>query len=83
MLLAAADKGLGRPFFLRRTAFFRENWTARPEQAAVRELRTVRLDTHEVLTEAIGMYRSNGYREIPPYNDNPQPGRSAAGRLPC
>jgi DNA-binding MarR family transcriptional regulator/GNAT superfamily N-acetyltransferase len=40
-------------------------------QAAARDLRTVRLDTHKVLTEAIGMYRSSGYREIPPYDDNP------------
>jgi DNA-binding MarR family transcriptional regulator/GNAT superfamily N-acetyltransferase len=40
-------------------------------QAAARDLRTVRLDTHEVLTEAISMYRSSGYREIPPYDDNP------------
>jgi hypothetical protein len=29
------------------------------------------LDTHEVLTEAISMYRASGYREIPPYDDNP------------
>ena len=33
--------------------------------------RVVRLDTNDTLTEAIGMYRRSGYREIPAYNDNP------------
>jgi DNA-binding MarR family transcriptional regulator/GNAT superfamily N-acetyltransferase len=32
--------------------------------------RTVRLDTHRSLTEATGLYRSAGYREIEAYNDN-------------
>lgn len=32
---------------------------------------TVRLDTNSVLTEAITMYKSAGYVEIPRYNDNP------------
>lgn len=32
---------------------------------------TVRLDTNGALTEAIALYRRNGYREIPRYNDNP------------
>ena len=31
----------------------------------------VRLDTHDTLTEAIGMYRRAGYTEIERYNDNP------------
>ena len=31
----------------------------------------VRLDTNRVLTEAIAMYRAEGYREIAPFNDNP------------
>lgn len=31
----------------------------------------VRLDTNEVLTEAITMYRAGGYRETPPFNANP------------
>lgn len=35
------------------------------------DLPTVRLDTSKHLTAAIAMYRANGYREIPPYNDNP------------
>ena len=30
-----------------------------------------RLDTNRVLTEAIAMYRAEGYREIAPFNDNP------------
>ncbi len=29
---------------------------------------SVRLDTNRTLTEAVAMYRSAGYREIPPYN---------------
>jgi len=30
----------------------------------------VRLDTNDALDEAIGLYRSMGYREIAPYNEN-------------
>lgn len=33
--------------------------------------RRVVLDTNASLTEAIALYRSNGYREVPAYNDNP------------
>ena len=33
--------------------------------------RTVRLDTAAYLTEALALYQSLGYREIPAYNDNP------------
>jgi DNA-binding MarR family transcriptional regulator/GNAT superfamily N-acetyltransferase len=32
---------------------------------------TMRLGTHRVLTEAIALYRSRGYHEIPPYDDSP------------
>lgn len=32
---------------------------------------TVRLDTAAPLTEALALYRRNGYQEIPRYNDNP------------
>lgn len=42
-----------------------ENW-ARAHEAIV-----LRLDTHESLTAAIGLYRSLGFVEIPPYNENP------------
>jgi hypothetical protein len=31
----------------------------------------VRLDTNGALTEAIALYRSAGYREVEPFNDNP------------
>jgi ribosomal protein S18 acetylase RimI-like enzyme len=31
----------------------------------------VRLGTHSALTEAINLYRSSGYQEIPPYDENP------------
>jgi DNA-binding MarR family transcriptional regulator len=31
----------------------------------------VRLDTNRALTEAIHMYRSSGYREVPPFNTEP------------
>ena len=31
----------------------------------------VLLDTNGTLAEAIAMYTSGGYREVPPYNDNP------------
>ena len=39
--------------------------------AARRRLRAIRLDTNESLTEALRLYRSAGYREIPRFNDNP------------
>ena len=42
------------------------------EQQAVRlGLHTLRLDTSRHLGEALALYRSAGYREIPAYNDNP------------
>jgi len=31
----------------------------------------MRLDTNPALTEAISMYRSSGYEEIPDFNDEP------------
>jgi len=34
-------------------------------------MRTLRLDTNASLNEALGLYRSSGYREIAPYNQNP------------
>lgn len=40
-------------------------------QAVARNLRTVRLGTHRVLTEAAALYRTAGYREIPSYGDSP------------
>lgn len=42
------------------------------ERAAIeRGLRCVRLDTHSSLTQALELYRTSGYREIPPFNHNP------------
>lgn len=34
--------------------------------------RAVRLDTSAYLTEALGLYRAAGYRQIPDYNRNPK-----------
>ena len=31
----------------------------------------IRLETNKSLDEAIGLYRSSGYREVPPFNDEP------------
>ena len=33
--------------------------------------RSVRLETNAALTEAISLYRSEGYVEVPPFNDEP------------
>jgi DNA-binding MarR family transcriptional regulator/GNAT superfamily N-acetyltransferase len=42
------------------------------ETAAVKAgARAVRLDTNRALTEAIGLYRSAGYAEVPAFNDEP------------
>lgn len=36
-------------------------------------LKLLRLDTNRSLTEAQALYRKNGYREVPPFNDDPYP----------
>jgi DNA-binding MarR family transcriptional regulator/GNAT superfamily N-acetyltransferase len=42
------------------------------EASAVRSgARTVRLETNRALAEAIALYRSSGYIEVPPFNDEP------------
>jgi GNAT superfamily N-acetyltransferase len=40
--------------------------------ARERGCRRVRLDTSDYLTGAVALYRSAGYREVPPYNQNPK-----------
>ena len=40
-------------------------------RAAAAGATAVRLDTNGALTEAIALYRSAGYREVEPFNDNP------------
>jgi DNA-binding MarR family transcriptional regulator/RimJ/RimL family protein N-acetyltransferase len=39
--------------------------------AAAHGIRTVRLETNRALTEAIGLYRRAGYREVAAFNDEP------------
>ena len=41
------------------------------EHAAKAQVRTLRLETNHTLTEAIGLYRAAGYREVAPFNDEP------------
>jgi DNA-binding MarR family transcriptional regulator/GNAT superfamily N-acetyltransferase len=41
------------------------------QHAAAEGARTVRLETNGALTEAIGLYRSAGYREVDAFNDEP------------
>jgi DNA-binding MarR family transcriptional regulator/GNAT superfamily N-acetyltransferase len=38
-------------------------------QAAAHGARAVQLETHRALNEAIGLYRTAGYREVPAFND--------------
>jgi DNA-binding MarR family transcriptional regulator/GNAT superfamily N-acetyltransferase len=40
-------------------------------QARAAGARSVRLETNRALTEAIALYRSSGYVEVPPFNDEP------------
>jgi ribosomal protein S18 acetylase RimI-like enzyme len=45
--------------------------TAVEEHAVASGVRTLRLETNRTLTEAIALYRSAGYREVPAFNDEP------------
>jgi GNAT superfamily N-acetyltransferase len=40
-------------------------------QAAAHGVRTLRLETNRALSEAIGLYRTAGYREVAAFNDEP------------
>jgi DNA-binding MarR family transcriptional regulator/GNAT superfamily N-acetyltransferase len=40
-------------------------------RAAAHGVRVLRLETNRALTEAIGLYRSAGYREVDPFNQEP------------
>ncbi len=63
MFVSPAHRGLG----LGRTLL------SRLEQvAADHGCRAIRLDTSDYLAEAIGLYRSAGYAEVPDYNRNPK-----------
>ena len=50
--------------------------------AADQGVRTVRLETNRNLTEAIALYRAAGYREVPPFNDEPYAHHWFEKRLP-
>ena len=41
------------------------------ERAAARQMLAVQLETNRALPEAIALYRSAGYREVPPFNHEP------------
>jgi DNA-binding MarR family transcriptional regulator/GNAT superfamily N-acetyltransferase len=62
MWVAESARGLGVG---RRLLSELEAWAAR------RGARTLRLETNSALTEAIGLYRSSGYVEVPAFNDEP------------
>jgi DNA-binding MarR family transcriptional regulator/ribosomal protein S18 acetylase RimI-like enzyme len=51
------------------------------DQARSRGVTVLRLDTNPTLTEAIQLYRTSGYQEIPPYNDEPYAGHWFEKRL--
>jgi DNA-binding MarR family transcriptional regulator/GNAT superfamily N-acetyltransferase len=62
MWLAESARGLGLGRRLLETL---------ERRAAEAGARTVRLETSALLDEAIGLYRSAGYREVPAFNDEP------------
>jgi ribosomal protein S18 acetylase RimI-like enzyme len=51
-------------------------------RAAQSSSRVVRIETNETLTEAIAMYRSSGYTEVAPFNDEPYAHHWFEKRLP-
>jgi GNAT superfamily N-acetyltransferase len=60
--VAESARGLGLG---RRLLSELETWAAR------RGAGTLRLETNRALTEAIALYRSAGYLEVPAFNDEP------------
>ena len=62
MWVSESARGLG---IGRRLLTELETWAAR------RGARTLRLETNRALTEAIALYRSAGYLEVPAFNDEP------------
>jgi len=60
MWVAPAARGLG---------LGRRLLTDLEAQAAARQVRTLRLETNRSLGEAIGLYKSAGYREVAAFND--------------
>lgn len=56
----ARGQGLGRRILV-----------ALEDQARALNYTTVRLETNKNLREAIALYRSDGYREVDPFNDEP------------
>jgi ribosomal protein S18 acetylase RimI-like enzyme len=62
MWVAPAVRGLG---------LGRRLLTEIEARAAAHGARTIRLETNGALTEAIGLYRATGYREVDAFNDEP------------
>jgi GNAT superfamily N-acetyltransferase len=62
MWVAPAVRGLG---------LGRRLLTELEERAAARGVRTLRLETNRALDEAVRLYRSSGYEEVDPFNDEP------------
>ncbi|MGX5656206.1 bifunctional helix-turn-helix transcriptional regulator/GNAT family N-acetyltransferase [Geodermatophilus nigrescens] len=62
MWVAASVRGLG---------LGRRLLAAVEDHARTRGVHTLRLETNRALTEAIALYRSAGYHEVPAFNDEP------------
>ncbi len=62
MWIAPSARGLG---------IGRRLLAALEQEALSRKLRVIRLDTNKSLSQAQRLYRSSGYHQIKPFNDNP------------
>jgi GNAT superfamily N-acetyltransferase len=56
---------------VRRLGVGRRLLAAIEAHARDRGVRTLRLETNRALVEAIALYRSTGYQEVPAFNDEP------------